>query len=362
MHNNSNNPIVIIRCWTFNHGQYIRECLDGFVMQKTDFPFAAIVVDDASTDNEPDLLWDFINKELESSTAQRDETEDYVRVTATHKTNHNCMFVFFFLKYNHYSIKKNKRQYLKEWEDNAKYIAGCEGDDYWTDPLKLQKQIGFLESHPDFTMTCHRIQCYSQTSQKIIREEYCYNKSRKIKTKDIIYRTGFFIPTCSIVIRKSVLDNYPEYCSKCMVGDYPLQIMCAMKGNTYYFNEVMGVYRVDNGSSWTGSQDWCVYSERRVKVIRSQINMFRGFAKDYPKWRKYFHNKEVDQILRHIPCKKGTPVEDQKKYFAAFSEEINNLSLFEKIDMKIRMSTYYSFKTLYFKYILSKYSRKYMWY
>lgn len=134
-----------------------------------------------------------------------------------------------------------------------------------------------------------------------------------------------------------------------MVGDYPLQIMCAMKGDTYYFNEVMGVYRVDNGSSWTGRQVWNKYSEHRVNIIRSQVNMFRGFAKDYPKWRKILHNKEVDQILRSIPGKKGRKSEDYKKYVDAFSMEISNLTFIERLEMRLRMTNSYYLKRLYYR-------------
>ena len=147
----NNNPVVTIRCWTFNHKPYIRQCLDGFVMQKTKFPFTPIIIDDASTDNEIELLWNFINNELDASSLQKNETGDYTRVIAQHKSNHHCTFVFLFLKYNHHNIKKNKRPYLKTWEDKTKYIAACEGDDYWTDPLKLQKQVDFLESNSEVT-------------------------------------------------------------------------------------------------------------------------------------------------------------------------------------------------------------------
>lgn len=149
MQNNYYNPLVTIHCWTFNHKPYIQQCLDGFVMQKTEFPFLAVVVDDASTDGEQEVLWDFINNELDTTSFQKDETDDFIRVVAPHKTNKHCIFIFILLKYNHYSIRKAKRPYFKEWEDKTKYIAICEGDDYWTHPLKLQMQFKALEAHPE---------------------------------------------------------------------------------------------------------------------------------------------------------------------------------------------------------------------
>lgn len=167
MNNNSNNPLVSIRCMTFNHKPYIRQCLDGFVMQETNFPFVAIVVDDASTDNEQEVLWNFINNELDHTSLQKEDTDDFIRVVAPHKTNKQCVFIFILLKYNHYCIRKAKSPYYKDWEDKTKYIALCEGDDYWTDPLKLQKQVDFLESHPDFSCVYHRYYIYNEITNEL---------------------------------------------------------------------------------------------------------------------------------------------------------------------------------------------------
>lgn len=354
---NNQQPLVAIHCFTYNHQKYIKNAIKGFVIQKTKFPFTTIIVDDASTDHESIILWNFANNELDLSSMQQYENDDYIRVIAKHKINHKCTFDILFLKYNHYH-KKDKTIYLNEHHDTSKYIAICEGDDYWTDPQKLQKQVDFLEGHSDYTMTCHRVKCFSESDQKFIREDYCYEKSQDIRVKDIIYRTGLFIPTCSIIYRKEVKDNYPDYCTKCLVGDYPLQIMCAMKGKTYYFNDLMGVYRVNNNNSWMGKQVWRKFSKERVEVIRSQLNMFKGFAKDYPQWEKQFHNKEVDHILRFMPSKIGVSQEDYKKYVEEFVEEINKFTLLEKLDMKIRMCNNQYVKSLYRKIYLKQFHTK----
>ena len=335
---NNNNPVVSIHCWTYNHEPYIRQCLDGFVMQKTNFPFTAIVVDDASTDNEPELLREFINSELDTQNKQKDETDDYVKVIATHKKNHNCTFIFLFLKYNHHSIKKDKRIYLKSLEDKTTYIAACEGDDYWIDPHKLQKQVDFLEANQDFTMVCNRTKLYSEKRKKFIGENYCYNKSQVVNPKDVIYRTGLFISTCSVLHRKTITDDKPEYWAKCRVGDYPFQIMCAMKGGVYFFNDIMSVYRVENSNSWMGKQKWGKLDINRIEVIRSQINMFKGFSKDFPQYKKYFDRKIANHINRFIPAKR--PQEEIDQYLEFFREDIEKYSLVQKFDLwmcKLRM-------------------------
>jgi glycosyltransferase involved in cell wall biosynthesis len=327
-------------------------------MQQTDFPFVAIVVDDASTDKTPEILWNFINNQLISNNIKKEETEDYVKIVAPHKTSQNCIFVIILLKYNHHSTNKSKLPYFIKWQDIAKYQAICEGDDYWTDPLKLQKQVDYLDAHPDYTMACHRIKCFSESKQKFVREDYCYKRSRDIRVKDIIYRSGIFIPTCSIIFRKVVTKDYPKYCLKCLVGDYPLQIMCAMKGKTYYFNDLMGVYRINIPNSWTGKQTWGRYSEQRVKVIHSQINMFKGFANDYPQWKRVFHVKEIDQILRFMPKKWNAPKEDLQKYQDAFAEELGNLTFWERQDMKTRMCKNRVVRALYHKLYLKRFYAK----
>ena len=334
----NNNPQIIIRCFTYKHEPFIRQCLDGFVMQKTNFPYTAIVVDDASTDNEQEVLWDFINKELDLSSTEKEETDDYMSIASRHKTNENCTFVIFFLKYNHHSIKKDKLQYCKKWTSSSKYIALCEGDDYWIDPLKLQKQVDFLEAHPDFTMVCNRTKLYSVRRKKFIGENYCYNKSQVVNPKDVIYRTGLFISTCSIMHRKEIRDDIPEYWAKCKVGDYPLQIMCAMKGRIYFFNDIMSVYRVENSNSWMGQQKWGTMDKGRLEVIESQINMFKGFAQDFPQYKKYFDRKIANHINRFIPAKRP---QETNQYLAIFHDDIEKYSLIQKLDMwmcKIRMT------------------------
>lgn len=153
---------VCARCYTFNHASYIVETLNGFTRQITNFPFICTIVDDASTDREQNVIRKYLEQhfDLQDNTIVRnEETDDYVLIFARHKTNINCFFAVLFLKYNHYCIRKPKYEYIDKWYNHAKYIALCEGDDYWTDPLKLQKQVDYLESHPKCGM------CYSNFSK-----------------------------------------------------------------------------------------------------------------------------------------------------------------------------------------------------
>ncbi len=161
---NDNSYLLRTYCATFNHENYILDALKGFAMQQTTFPVVYTIVDDASTDGTAAVIKQFIgeNFDLSDTSVGYDKDMDYGHVTfAQHKTNENCFFAVIYLKENHYSQKKSKAPYLTEWMD-SKYIALCEGDDYWTDPLKLQKQVDFLEEHSEYSLCCHRYTIYKQ--------------------------------------------------------------------------------------------------------------------------------------------------------------------------------------------------------
>ena len=160
--------MVRVSCMTYNHENYIVDALNGFVMQQTSFPVVYTIVDDASTDNNVQVIKKFVedNFDLQDDSIAYEKDFDYGHVVfARHHTNTNCFFAVVFLKENHYSQHKTKAPYLKEWMD-TKYVAMCEGDDYWTDPLKLQKQVSFLEEHPDYSLCCHRYKIFDQNDGK----------------------------------------------------------------------------------------------------------------------------------------------------------------------------------------------------
>lgn len=251
MGNTENTYQVFIKCFTFNHVNYIEDAMRGFVMQKTDFPYIAAIVDDASTDGEPEAIKRFLEKEFDMASAVQDETEDYVRMIAKHKTNVNCTFVVVFLKYNHYSIKKKKLPYFKEWYDNVKYIAMCEGDDYWADSLKLQKQVDYLEGHEECVMCAHAANW--EMNGKIERSDTCHNEECDLTTDEVIREGGLYLATASLTFRRELSDLWPSWRKNANVGDYPLQILGTLQGKLHYFPDIMCVYRYQASGSWTAA-------------------------------------------------------------------------------------------------------------
>lgn len=231
--------LVCARCFTFNHAKYIEDTMDGFTMQKTNFPFVCVIVDDASTDGEPEVIRKYLSEHFQEP-YRTEETEYAHLICARHKTNSNCDFVVFLLKYNHHSIKKPKMLYLTEWTDNVKYHALCEGDDYWIHPEKLQKQIGFLESHAEYGLVYTNR--YNLIDRKLIKEK----ASEKNDALSILVKTG--IATVTSCFRK---DLYYQYLKDVaprtklwLMGDSPLWKYLAFHSKVYLMPDYTSVYRI----------------------------------------------------------------------------------------------------------------------
>ena len=141
--------MVCTRCVTFNQAPYIEDAMNGFTMQQTTFPFVCTIVDDASTDGEPEVIRQYLQEHFDlddKSVVRNEETDDYVLCYARHKENRNCHFAVLWLKYNHYSRHKLIFPYEAEWKENSKYYAICEGDDYWTSPKNCSGRFFSLSS------------------------------------------------------------------------------------------------------------------------------------------------------------------------------------------------------------------------
>ena len=217
MKDQNNEILVSICCITYNQAPYIRQCLDGFIMQKTNFKFEIIVHDDCSTDGTTDIVKEYADK-------------------------YPDLIVPIFQKVNQYQ-NGNKRILATFVYPKAigKYIALCEGDDYWIDPLKLQKQVDFLESHPDYSM------CFHNAIEKSGTKERCFSniKNRDYSGKEILEQ--FIVATSSVLFINSVIktDEYKTIISdkKIIVGDLPLWLSCIAMGKCRGFSDTMSVYR-----------------------------------------------------------------------------------------------------------------------
>lgn len=227
---------VLIRTITYNHSKYIKQSLDGFVLQRTNFPFVCVVLEDCSTDGEQDVIIDWINHNCKGIPAIFNEEYGAVYVVS-HKDNSNCILVFYLLKENHRSQRKPKDPYAKPWFNASKYIALCEGDDYWTDPMKLQKQADFLDTHSDYSAVA--------TQSMVIYEsgERSHPFSKHIKECD--WDVGTLMGERQFHTATIMYRPYPELDCRPKVysGDVVLITTLSLKGKWRLMPQITCVYR-----------------------------------------------------------------------------------------------------------------------
>ena len=226
MNQDNKDILVSISCITYNHAPYIRECLDGFMMQQTNFPFEVLIHDDASTDGTTEIIREYAEKYPDIIKPLYEEENQWVK-------GRRGSAVFNFPR------------------AQGKYIALCEGDDYWTDPLKLQKQVDFLESHPDYVMCTHHFNTYDQEDGSFGED---WNSDF---TEDFTFDLDFFIKRdkwitqpLTLLFRQSAL-NLKEYHQYPNAKDVTLIYHILKKGKGIFLKDNMGIYRYHYGGVWS---------------------------------------------------------------------------------------------------------------
>jgi glycosyltransferase involved in cell wall biosynthesis len=218
-------PVVTVVCVTYNHAPYIRDALEGFVMQKTSFPFEVIVHDDASTDGTADIVREYERKYPGIIHGIYQKENQYSRGVAISKE-----FIY--------------------PQVRGKYVALCEGDDYWTDPLKLQKQVDALEAHPELdSCTCRVLLTKHEKKSRFVAPA---TKSRVLKAEEVILGGGWFVSTPSLMCRREVYLQITPM-REVMFLDYVLQIQASLRGGMYYIEDCMAVYRRLVPGSWSAT-------------------------------------------------------------------------------------------------------------
>lgn len=232
---------VVVHCLTYNHALYIEDALNGFTIQQTNFPFVAVIIDDASTDNEPEVIKKYLHAQFDMQNAELWETGDGYFIQAWHKKNLNCAFVVILLKYNFWQLKKSKDYLIDSWRHNNQYVAICEGDDYWTDPHKLQRQVNFMDSNPDYVAIATNgifYNTFDGTKTSISNQP-----EKDITLDDLLSKPRTF-GTASVLYRYSVIGN-DLYSIKYL---YDVMMWCylAKKGKFRYLDCITFTYRKGN--------------------------------------------------------------------------------------------------------------------
>ena len=308
-------PLVATSTLTYNHEPYIRDCLDGILMQKTTFPVRVVVFEDCSTD------------------ATREIVKEY-------QTKYPHLFVTVFTSHNTYG-KPERREALKPYFEAravAKYIALCEGDDYWIDPLKLQKQVDFLEANPEYSM------CF--TNAKIVFDGIVASKSGELLYSHLQSKlyTGveilnkWTVPTASVLFRNYYKEKKAmPIDNRFMLGDIVLFLWLAELGKLWCINDKTVVYRRNlNGATYKKYD----YNIR----VNHYLAIRENFGAKYEKTTKFLIAKSYigGFITGKLGIQSVNVLKDilkNRKYLPLFIVYLP-LDLFKSISNKIKLNIY----------------------
>lgn len=218
--------LVAIFMVTYNHEPFIAKAIESIVMQETKFSYTLFIGEDCSTDNTRKICIDFARQ-------------------MPHKIK------LILQEYNVGGMRNALDVYKACFTSGAEFIAMCEGDDYWTDPLKLQKQVDFLQHNPGYSICYHRVM---EIREDGLKPEQM-NKANQAATYTLTdLAKGNMMHTPSVVFRNHFKGKVPDWFSSLPIGDYPLHILNALQGKIYYMPEFMAVYRVHAGGIWSQMQ------------------------------------------------------------------------------------------------------------
>ena len=249
--NLDSNTVSVIMI-TYGHEKFIRQAVEGVLMQECNFKVELIIANDASPDKTSEIVHEII------------------------KTNPNGSRIKFINRNNNIGGQKNFEDAFKQCK--GKYIAHCEGDDYWTDPYKLQKQIDFLETNPDYVLTFHKVKILRPDGNFV--DDFITKIPENYQTIETLAQFGNYIHTPSVVYR-NIIGVLPYEMMISPIGDYFLYLILAQHGKLKYFEEEMAVYRFGVGIHSTQGQ---------IKMAKSNFKLFTLLL-------SYFNDPKINKIL-----------------------------------------------------------------
>jgi glycosyltransferase involved in cell wall biosynthesis len=246
-------PVISIVCIAYNHRAYLHDAIKGFLIQKTEYPFEIIIHDDASTDDSQDIIKFY--------------QEKYPKIVKP-----------IFQIENQFSKDPNSLASIPIKVSKGRYIALCEGDDFWIEPFKLQRQVSYLEKNPDFSMCIHNAVIFDQYEV----DQYFFNKKKLpsfLTVKDVITRS-WFSPTASFLFRNKVINIPVNQDSN---GDMLILFLNSLYGKIYYSNEVMSVYNYGAINSLSD-----VSREKKLNLYSKKLK-FLEYVNNKTKYRYFLY-------------------------------------------------------------------------
>ncbi|MEO5777860.1 MAG: glycosyltransferase [Flavobacterium sp.] len=249
-----NQLMVSVVVISYNHETYIEKCLENILNQTTNFDFEIIISNDCSTDNTDSVIRDIIKKD------------------------NNVHNIRYYNQENNLGMVNNTAFVFKQAK--AKYTAICDGDDYWSDALKLQKQVDYMESNDEIVFTFHGAKTLDNNSNFNTYPKNKLFKDKQIVPKEVfISRGAAYSCTSSIMFKRELTQNLPKYFTNCFVNDFPLALLAISNGEIGYLEDEMTVYRTMADNSWSAIKDKdMIFKEKKFENTMMTLNDFDEFT------------------------------------------------------------------------------------
>ncbi len=232
-------PKVSVAMVAYNQEKYIADAIQSVLMQETSFPYELVIGEDRSSDRTREIVLDFAR-----------QNADRVRLVLSDQNR---------------GAWENFRQTLHACR--GRYIALLDGDDYWTDPRKLQIQSDFLDAHDDFALCFHNARKLYESGQRPPTLCLPDDPGRTVSISDLLARN--FIPTCSVMVRNGRMGDLPDWTRTLGVGDWPFHVLNALHGKIAYLPDVMGVFRIHDAGLWSGKD--------KIQRLTGHVAVYRAF-------------------------------------------------------------------------------------
>jgi len=289
---------------TYNHEKFIAQAIEGSLMQETNFDYEILIGEDDSSDNTREICKQYAEKHPDKIRLFLNDRKNVIYINGQPTG-----------RWNFINLLKNAK---------GKYIALCDGDDYWTDPHKLQKQVDFLEANPDFVICHHNMKIIYENSKK--QSSLSNINQKSISTMDDLLN-GNFISAASCCFRNRLIKKIPSWHKNVMPGDWPLYILLTQYGKIKYLNEIMGVYRNHTNGIWSPKPK--EYHLLCTIKMYNKINKHLNFKyNNLIKLRLLNYNSSLAKIY----WKNGNKKISIKLYFKSFF--INPFIFLKKIFLK----------------------------
>ncbi|WP_284320912.1 glycosyltransferase [Dyella acidisoli] len=304
------NPLVSVYMLAYRHEKFIAQAIESVIAQQCDFPIELIVGEDCSPDRTREIVLNYQRRHphlVRILTAKEN--------VGSRANSHRC------------------------WSaTRGKYVAICEGDDYWCDPTKLARQMEVFRIYPECSLVFHAAAYVDSQSGRQTRTSRQSLFSRMLSTNEVILGDGGLIPTASILVRREIALNPPFWYHRAPVGDYPLALHAALRGKIAYLDRIMSVYNINVPHSWT--QRYVPDVGSRMLYARQIEEMFAGFSAEsehrFDKATREMISKYYSDPLVRLPC----PIEERRRFHLDIADKLQGSDrllawLAAKYDLKL---------------------------